>query len=121
MRCNGCGPFTSAMSDNAGIDIEYVRLDRCPACGTKPMGDSAMPIALKSYYWGAHRIATRSGSTRVGIRVCPCCGLCYKNLAAGAESLKAIFGEISDTAWESRYSYVREMEILRKYFPDQQV
>lgn len=110
------------MAENAGIDLDYVQLDRCPACGAKPAGDSiARPIALESYYWGAHRIPARSGSTRVGVRVCSCCGLRYKNLAAGSESLRSLFSDISETAWESRYSYARETRILRKYFPAQQV
>jgi ubiquinone/menaquinone biosynthesis C-methylase UbiE len=102
--------------------IEYVAQRSCPACGSDSTYNRAEGrIALDAYYWGNCRIPAYQGGEHVSVLRCHSCGLLYKNLAASAESLKALFAQASDTAWKSHYAYAPEVEIVRRHFAGRKI
>lgn len=122
MPFNGSGERISPQMRDETFAIEYLPLRDCPACGAEPISyPDWKPIALDQYYWGTLRIPAYQGGKHVAVRECPSCGLCFKNLAASAESLKELFSRISDIAWQSRYSYASEVGILQKHFSGQRI
>jgi cyclopropane fatty-acyl-phospholipid synthase-like methyltransferase len=90
--------------------IEWLNVDRCPACESPPQQTARLPES--GYVFGDERIEFPSGG--ISIAHCSTCELAYKTVLPAPASLAQVFERQAGKKWMERYDFRDEVIELHR-------